>query len=278
MSGSSKLSKQFQMLARSPSRASQNALLDESDAITDPLSRAAAGLDLLGRVKAAREAIAGKLTFTTSFGIEDQAIAHAILSQDIDIDLVTLDTGRLFQETHDVWAATERRYSVRIRAIAPERSAVESLLADQGANGFRHSVAARQACCHVRKVMPLNIALDGAQGWITGLRADQSAHRAAAAFAAFDAQRGLIKINPLYDWTRDDAVRFTREHNVPVNELHDRGFLSIGCAPCTRAIAPGEPERAGRWWWEDEGKTECGLHANPLHLAARAKLKEAQGS
>lgn len=242
------------------------------------LNEVASGLDLFGRLKEARAALPGKLTFTTSFGIEDQAITHAILSHRLDIDLVTLDTGRLFQETHDVWAATEQRYGVRIRAIAPERNTVEALLAGQGANGFRNSVAARQACCHVRKVLPLKIALDGAQGWITGLRADQSAHRAAVAFASFDAERGLIKINPLTDWTRDNAVAFTREHDVPVNVLHERGFLSIGCAPCTRAIKPDEPERAGRWWWEDEGKTECGLHANPLHLAARAKFKEAQSS
>jgi phosphoadenosine phosphosulfate reductase len=242
------------------------------------LNEAAAGLDLFGRLKAARAAIEGTLTFTTSFGIEDQAITHAILSQGLDIDLVTLDTGRLFQETHDVWAATEQRYGVHIRAIAPERDAVEALLAGQGANGFRNSVAARQACCHVRKVLPLKTALDGAQGWITGLRADQSMHRTAVAFASLDAERGLIKINPLYDRTRDDAVAFTRDHDVPVNVLHERGFLSIGCAPCTRAIAPDEPERAGRWWWEDEGKSECGLHANPLHLAARAKLKESQNT
>ncbi|MFA6265460.1 MAG: phosphoadenylyl-sulfate reductase [Pseudolabrys sp.] len=242
------------------------------------LNNAAAGLDLPGRLAAARAAIGGRLTFTTSFGIEDQAIAHAILSQGLDFDLVTLDTGRLFAETHDVWAATEARYGVRIRAVTPERVALEALLAGQGTNGFRDSVVARQACCHVRKVLPLKIALDGAQGWITGLRADQSAHRAAVAFAAFDAERGLIKINPLYDWTRDDAAAFTRAHNVPVSALHERGFLSIGCAPCTRAIQPGEPERAGRWWWEDEGKTECGLHANPLHLAARANFKEAKSS
>ncbi len=118
----------------------------------------------------------------------------------------------------------------------------------------------RRACCHVRKVEPLNRALAGAQGWITGLRADQSEHRADVAFAEFDAARSLIKINPLFDWTRDRAADFTREHGVPVNTLHASGFLSIGCAPCTRAVAPGEPERAGRWWWEAEGKTECGLH------------------
>ena len=242
------------------------------------LSQQAGALDLFGRVKAARAAIAGSLVFTTSFGIEDQAIGHAILSQGLEIDLVTLDTGRLFPETHDVWASTEARYGRRIPAIVPERGELEALIGAQGSDGFRNSVAARQACCHVRKVAPLKIALDGAAGWITGLRADQSEHRAEVPFASVDAARGLIKINPLYDWTRTDAAAFTADHNVPVNALHDRGFLSIGCAPCTRAIEPGEPERAGRWWWEQSGKTECGLHANPLHLAARAAMKAEQQS
>ncbi len=245
-------------------------------ALARRLSEAADALDLFGRVAAAREAIGGPLVFTTSFGLEDQAIGHAILSQNLDIDLVTLDTGRLFTETHDVWAGTEQRYGRRIRAIVPAQSALEALIANQGSDGFRASVAARQACCHVRKVEPLNRALQGAQGWITGLRADQSQHRADVAFASLDATRGLIKINPLYDWTRDRAVEFTRAHNVPINRLHAAGFLSIGCAPCTRAVAPGEPERAGRWWWEDEGKNECGLHANPLHLAARKAFEAAQ--
>lgn len=246
---------------------------DASEALTRRLSQQAASLDLFGRVKAARDAIEGRLVFTTSFGIEDQAIGHAILSQGLAIDLVTLDTGRLFGETHDLWAATEQKYGRRVRAVVPAQSALEGLIGAQGADGFRSSVDARQTCCHVRKVEPLNRALAGADAWVTGLRADQSQHRAAVAFASVDAERGLIKINPLYDWTRADAVDFTREHDVPVNALHERGFLSIGCAPCTRAIQPGEPERAGRWWWETEGKNECGLHANPLHLAARAALK-----
>ncbi len=244
-------------------------------AIALRLSEAAVSLDLFERLAAACAAIPGRLVFTTSLGLEDQAIGHAILSQDLDIDLVTLDTGRLFAETHDVWAATERRYGPRIRAIVPEGGALETLITNQGSEGFRNSVAARQACCHVRKVEPLNHALSGAAAWITGLRADQSQHRADVAFASLDSARGLIKINPLFDWTRERAVDFTQHHNVPVNTLHARGFLSIGCAPCTRAIEPGEPERAGRWWWEDEGKTECGLHANPLHLAARKALETA---
>lgn len=252
--------------------------LNDLDALAQFLSRRAAGLSLFDRLRTVREFMTGGLVFTTSFGIEDQAIGHAILSQSLDIDLVTLDTGRLFGETHDVWAATERKYGRRVRAIMPLGHELEALIGEQGANGFKSSVAARQACCYVRKVEPLNRALAAAAGWITGLRADQSEHRAEIAFASVDAVRALIKINPLYDWTRADAARFTREHDVPVNALHGQGFLSIGCAPCTRAIQPGEPERAGRWWWEQEGKTECGLHANPLHLAARAALKVEQPS
>ena len=247
---------------------------ENSVALAHRLSAAAFSQDLFERVAAARAGVTGPLVFTTSFGLEDQAIGHAILSQNLDIDLVTLDTGRLFSETHDVWAETERRYGRRIHAIVPERSALEALIDAQGANGFRASVAARQACCHVRKVEPLNRALAGAQGWVTGLRADQSQHRAEVSFASVDTARGLIKINPLFDWTRERAVDFTQKHNVPINTLHAGGFLSIGCAPCTRAVQPGEPERAGRWWWEDEGKNECGLHANPLHLAARRAAEE----
>lgn len=240
------------------------------------LSAAAGKLDLFERLAVARCAIAGRLVFTTSFGLEDQAIGHALLSQELDLDIVTLDTGRLFAETHEVWAATERRYGRRIPAIVPERGALEALIEAQGSDGFRSSVPARQACCHVRKVEPLKRALAGAQGWITGLRADQSLFRAEVSFASFDDVYGLIKINPLYDWTREQAVEFTREHGVPLNALHERGFLSIGCAPCTRAVAPGEPERAGRWWWETDGKTECGLHTRPLHAAARTKTEAAQ--
>ncbi len=231
------------------------------------LSAGAEALNLFERVAAARAAIAGRLIFTTSFGLEDQAISHAILTQALDIEIITLDTGRLFPETHEVWAATERHYGRPIRAIVPERRALESLIESQGSNGFRDSVKARQACCHVRKVEPLNRALAGADAWITGLRADQSEHRADIGFATFEDTHSMVKINPLFDWTRAHVVDFTREYDVPVNPLHGRGFLSIGCAPCTRAVAPDERERAGRWWWESDGKTECGLHNRPIHAA-----------
>jgi phosphoadenosine phosphosulfate reductase len=217
-------------------------------------------LDLFERLAAIRAQIPGRIVFTTSFGLEDQAIAHAIFAQALAIDVATLDTGRLFPETYDVWAETERRYGVRILAFAPEHRAVETLIAAQGIDGFRSSVAARLNCCAVRKVTPLARALDGAAAWITGLRADQSADRAQVLPALFDEERGLTKVNPLFDWTRERTREFVRTHDVPCNALHGRGFLSIGCAPCTRAVMPGEPERAGRWWWEQSQKKECGLH------------------
>jgi phosphoadenosine phosphosulfate reductase len=217
-------------------------------------------LDLFERLAAIRSDIPGRVVFTTSFGLEDQAITHAIFAQALAIDVATLDTGRLFPETYDVWAETERRYGVRVLAFAPEHRAVETLIAGQGIDGFRSSVEARLDCCAVRKVAPLARALDGGAAWITGLRAEQSADRAQLAAALFDEERGLIKVNPLFDWTRQRTREFVRDHDVPSNALHERGFLSIGCAPCTRAVMPGEPERAGRWWWEQSQKKECGLH------------------
>jgi phosphoadenosine phosphosulfate reductase len=216
------------------------------------------------RVAAASRLIGGRIVFTTSFGLEDQAITHMIRANDVDIDVVTIDTGRLFPETYETWDATERRYGRRIRAVTPDREAVEALVAAQGINGFRRSVDARHTCCGVRKVVPLGRALTGAAGWITGLRADQSRNRAVTPVAAFDDTHKLIKISPLADWHRDDVVQYVAAHDIPHNPLHDRGFLSIGCAPCTRAVRPGEPERAGRWWWETEEKKECGLHLRPI--------------
>jgi phosphoadenosine phosphosulfate reductase len=231
-----------------------------SSALVAKLADEFAGLDLFGRVAAIRSLLSGRIVFTTSFGLEAQALAHAIFSQGLAIDVATLDTGRLFPETYDVWARTERRYGVRISAFAPESDGVERLVAKQGIDGFRSSVAARLECCSVRKVMPLSRILDGSAAWITGMRANQSVDRAQLSPAAFEKQRRLIKVSPLFDWTREQALEFVNAHRVPYNALHDRGFLSIGCAPCTRAVASDESERSGRWWWETTGKKECGLH------------------
>ncbi len=202
----------------------------------------------------------GKIVFTTSFGLEDQIITHLLWEQNIDVELITLDTGRLFNETYALWAETERRYGRRIRALYPSRRNLEALIASQGANGFYESKSARLACCQVRKVEPLERALTDVAAWITGLRGEQSAFRKDMALVSADQGRGLIKVNPLFDQTRTQLLAFVSEHDIPINPLHGKGFVSIGCAPCTRAIAPGEPERAGRWWWEEESSQECGLH------------------
>ncbi|MBO0758605.1 MAG: phosphoadenylyl-sulfate reductase, partial [Bradyrhizobiaceae bacterium] len=161
------------------------------------------------------------------------------------------------------------------RALVPAQKKIEALVARQGIDGFRSSVAARHDCCDVRKVIPLGRALARASGWITGLRAEQSAGRARLAMAALDQRRSLLKVNPLLDWQREQVVDFVRTHDVPYNRLHDRGFLSIGCAPCTRAVRPGEPERAGRWWWEQETPKECGLHFTADGELVRVRTIEA---
>jgi len=219
-----------------------------------------APLDLDHRLQLVREFIPGRVVFTTSFGIEDQFITHSIFTQGLDIDVVTIDTGRLFPETYDLWEQTEARYAHRIRAIYPKAEPLEALVEEQGINGFYKSVEARRACCHVRKVEPLSRLLSGVSAWVTGLRADQSDARAEVPLIAFDPGHKLLKINPLADYSREDVVAAAEKFSVPINELHARGFLSIGCAPCTRAVQPGESERAGRWWWEEDNKKECGLH------------------
>jgi phosphoadenosine phosphosulfate reductase len=214
------------------------------------------------RLALARRLVAGRMIFTTSFGLEDQIIIDAIAAIDLDIEIVTLDTGRLFPQTYTVWSETERRYGRRIRAVYPAQQRLEDLVERQGIDGFYTSVGHRLACCEVRKVEPLERALAGAQAWVTGLRADQSADRATVTFASHDASRGLIKINPLFDYGRAALSALAAGRAIPVNPLHAQGFASIGCAPCTRAIASGEAERAGRWWWEEEQKKECGLHVS----------------
>ena len=209
--------------------------------------------DLRGRV-------AGRIVFTTSFGIEDQAIVHFIAERGLDIEVATLDTGRLFPSTYALWAETEQKYGLRIASFHPDAQALGSFVAAQGINGFYGSAEARQACCNVRKVEPLGRSLEGAAAWVTGLRADQSGNRAAVALESWDEARELVKFAPLFDWDRAQVADFCAAEHIPINPLHAEGFVSIGCQPCTRAIKPGEPERAGRWWWEDDQKAECGLH------------------
>jgi len=229
--------------------------------VTRPFRSAeAAALPAAERLAFLRGAIEGTIVFTHGFGVEGQLIFHWICEQGLDIDVVTLDTGRLFPETYTLWAETERRYGRRIRAIYPNGAALERLVARHGIDGIYESKAARRACCDVRKARPLDRALSGASAWVTGLRADQNENRRAADLSGVDASRGVLKFNPLYDWTREAVLAETRRNDVPINALYDKGFVSIGCAPCTRAIEPGEPERSGRWWWEQNAHKECSLH------------------
>ena len=219
--------------------------------------------DLVSRIGLASRATQGRIAFSTSLGVEDQAILHAIAASDAAIDVFTLDTGRLFPETIDTLAETELRYAMKIRVLAPDAGDVEELVSRDGVLGFRRSVEARKACCHVRKVLPLRRALAGAEAWIAGLRREQSGGRAGVPLAAWDEEFGLVKINPIADWSLSQLEAYIARHNIPVNPLHGRGFPSIGCQPCTRAIRPGEDIRSGRWWWESEERKECGLHNRP---------------
>jgi phosphoadenosine phosphosulfate reductase len=229
-------------------------------------------LGAVDRLRVLAEQVPGRKVFTTSFGIEDQAITHMIFTEKLPIEVVTIDTGRFFPETYQLWQQTEEKYGRRIRAVYPQADAVAGFVDDWGINGFYHAVEARHACCHVRKVEPLGRALDAAAAWVTGLRADQSGARGAVPPLGWDEARGLWKAAPIADWSREDVVAYCDEHGIPVNALHAQGFPSIGCQPCTRAVQPGEPERAGRWWWEQDDSRECGLH-----VTADGRLVRAQG-
>jgi phosphoadenosine phosphosulfate reductase len=200
-----------------------------------------------------------KVVFSTSFGQEDQVITALIGQNNLPINIFTLDTGRLFQETYDVFHKTLKKYKIDIKTYFPDTTAVEELLNQKGPNSFYESVENRKECCFIRKVAPLTKALKGNSIWITGLRAEQSENRSDLAFFEYDAHFDIIKFNPLLKWTLEEVQKYIDDNNVPQNTLHKKGFVSIGCAPCTRAIAPGEDIRAGRWSWESSHK-ECGLH------------------
>jgi phosphoadenosine phosphosulfate reductase len=237
---------------------------DAAKRAAEALNARLAGIENLAeRIAELRRSVEGRIAFSTSLGLDDQAILNAIAQSGADIDIFTLDTGRLFPEVLETVELSEIRYGLRIRLVTPEASEVEALVAHDGVFGFRHSVDNRKACCEVRKVRPLNCELKGAQGWITGIRREHSEVRSDVALATWDEERGLLKVNPIADWSTRELTAYIAENNVPVNPLHARGFISIGCQPCTRAVQPGEHPRAGRWWWEHEEKKECGLHMNP---------------
>jgi phosphoadenosine phosphosulfate reductase len=225
--------------------------------------------DAPARLAAIVAQAAGAIILTTSFGLEDQVLTDLVARAKLPVRFATLDTGRLFPEVYDLWAQTEARYGIVIQPFYPRHDAIEAFVRQNGINAFYGSREARKTCCDIRKVEPLGRALAGADVWLTGLRADQSAARAAVRLAEVDEARGLIKASPLLDWSREQALAHAKAHDVPLNPLHEKGFVSIGCQPCTRAIAPGEPERAGRWWWEDDAAKECGLHVGADGRLAR---------
>jgi len=200
--------------------------------------------------------------FACSFGAEDMVLLDAIAKSARRIEVFTLDTGRLPEETHALLETVRNKYPIAIRTYFPDAIAVQTWVEQNGPNGFYRSVAQRQQCCHIRKVEPLKRALVGKKSWITGLRREQSAARQTLELEAWDEANGLLKINPLLDWTTEDVWAYIRTNDVPYNALHDRAYPSIGCAPCSRAVHPGEDSRAGRWWWESSSK-ECGLHLQP---------------
>lgn len=226
------------------------------------LSERLHGLSPVEGLRTLADLFPGKVVFSTSLGYEDQVITDLILTNDIPIRIFTLDTGRMFSETYSVWKKTNDRYGTHIEAFFPERTAEETLMTQKGPFSMYDSVENRKECCFIRKVEPLNRALAGQDIWITGIRAEQSANRQAMPSLEWDEAHHLFKFHPLMDWTFEQVKRYISEHHVPYNPLHDRGFVSIGCQPCTRAIQPGEDFRAGRWWWEDNSKKECGLHTH----------------
>ena len=206
-----------------------------------------------------------RVALASSFGAEDMVIVDMLASLVERPRVFTLDTGRLPQETYDLMDATRRRYGIDVEVYFPNAIDVQTMVLQRGLNLFYESIENRRDCCGVRKVEPLGRALATVDGWITGLRRDQTATRAGTPKIGLDtAHRGIWKVAPLADWDRERVWTYLRQHEVPYNALHDRGFASIGCAPCTRAIEPGEDERAGRWWWEEPAQRECGIHFDPL--------------
>lgn len=217
-------------------------------------------------IKLVTELFPEGVVFSSSLGQEDQVLTDAIFKNDLPVKIFTIDTGRLFNETYELLDRTLARYKRPIQVYFPEASDVEEFVSLKGVNSFYESVENRKACCFIRKVKPLERALKGARVWITGLRAEQSNNRQQMPMIEWSEEKQLYKFNPLIHWSYDDMLDYIKKFNVPYNRLHDQGFISIGCAPCTRAIEPGEDARAGRWWWESSQK-ECGLHETVVKQA-----------
>ncbi len=224
------------------------------------LSSRLKGLPLTDSLRTIEPLFPGEVIFTTSFGIEDQVITHAIFDDNIKIAVATLDTGRLFPETYKVFSNTIIKYRKNIEVYFPDHEAVEKMVTEKGPFSFYESRENRLECCRLRKVVPLNRALNGKKVWITGIRAEQSNNRTGMENIEYDETKNLIKIHPLFDWTLEEVEKYIKDNEVPYNSLYDKGYVSIGCEPCTRPIIKGQDFRAGRWWWENDGPKECGCH------------------
>ncbi|MFD1770167.1 phosphoadenylyl-sulfate reductase [Sphingobacterium suaedae] len=218
------------------------------------------GLEAVDIIRYIQQKFGKKAVFSTSFGIEDQVLTHLIAEAESDASIFTLETGRLFPETYYVWNRTLEKYKLSIQAYYPDTRAVEELVSKKGPSSFYDSVDNRKECCYIRKIEPLHRAIKGYKIWITGIRAEQSMNREGMEMVEWDDANQIIKIHPLFHWTLVEIEQFIKSNGIPYNPLHDKGFPSIGCQPCTRSVQPGEDFRAGRWWWEDKSKKECGLH------------------
>jgi phosphoadenosine phosphosulfate reductase len=228
------------------------------------LNAKASNLDALGIIKLAFDEFALKVCFATSLGEEDQVITDMVSKIAPGIEIFTLDTGRLFAETYELMAKNQKKYSkLNFKIYYPDTKTVEKMVRTKGIDLFYESIENRKLCCHVRKVEPLQRALGPMDAWIVGLRRGQAETRAKLDPVEWDEANKKIKFNPLYNWSLEQVRDYIKKNNVDINPLHTQGFVSIGCAPCTRAIKPGEDVRAGRWWWEKPGQKECGLHNNP---------------
>ena len=226
----------------------------------------------VGEVVALLSRVAGDhapVALASSFGAEDMVLIDLVARHALPIEILTLDTGRLPEETHVQIDRVRERYGLAIRVLHPDAAALGAFVAANGANAFYRSIDLRQACCAIRKSAPLACGLAGKRAWITGQRRAQSITRAELAVEEFDAERGIPKFNPLADWSEANVWDYLRANAVPYHPLHDQGYPSIGCAPCTRAIEPGEDQRAGRWWWEQPEHRECGLHRRPVNVPVR---------
>lgn len=204
------------------------------------------------------------VTFANSLGAEDMVLTDIIDRYQLAIDMFSLDTGRLPQETYDLMQVVRERYKTPLRIYFPNVKQVEAYVAEHGVNGFYDSIELRKACCHIRKVEPLRRALQGKRAWITGIRSEQASTRSNLKVSAYDMDNRMQKVNPLLEWSNAEVWEYLKHYDVPYNKLHDKFYPSIGCAPCTRAITPGEDIRSGRWWWESPETKECGLHSGKV--------------